>query len=82
MGNSQGVNMAQGQKINDHSSWIGAGKDGVVYPAGAKMKNVASEEGAGAVMKYEDNVEAINAAQKAGANKIKSHPMKQPGYRN
>lgn len=82
MGSPQGVNMSQGQKINDHSSWVGKGSNGTVYPAGAKMKNVASEEGAGAVMKYEDTVEAINAAQRAAAGKVKSHPMKQPGYRN
>ena len=74
--------MSQGQKINDHSSWIGKGSNGTVYPAGAKMKNVASEEGAGAAMNYQDTVVAINAAQKAAAGKVKSHPMKQPGYRN
>lgn len=71
-----------GQRIDDHASWIGKGSKGTVFPEGAKMKNVASEEGAGSLMKYEDTVEAINGAQRAAVAKVKSHGMKQPGYRN
>ena len=33
-------------------------------------------------MKYEDTTEAIKAGQMEGSKKIKSHPMKQPNYRN
>lgn len=71
-----------GQKIDDHSFWGGkAGKD-MVMPQGVHTKSESSQEGAGAVMKYEDTTEAIKATQSASVGKIKSHPMKQPGYRN
>lgn len=71
-----------GQKINDHSSWVGKGSKGVVYPAGAKMKQESGAEGAGEVMKYEDTADAIRASQQECVKKIKARPMKQPNYRN
>ncbi len=71
-----------GQKINDHSFWAGKGGKDTVLPSGVHYKSESSQEGAGAVMKYEDTTEAIKATQGASVGKIKSHPMKQPGYRN
>lgn len=62
-----------GRKINDHSSWVGKGSNGVVFPAGAKMKQESSAEGAGAVGKYEDTTETIKSQQEMGAKKIRSH---------
>lgn len=65
-----------GQKIDDHSSWIGKGKDGVVYPTGAKMKEMSSAEGAGAVTEYEDTSEKIKAMQDANISKAKANKPK------
>jgi len=70
-----------GRKINDHSSWVGKGSNGSVFPMGAKVKNEFSAEGAGSVMKYEDTTEAIKATQVESVKQLKSKPMKQPGYR-
>jgi hypothetical protein len=70
-----------GRKINDHSSWVGKGSNGSVFPMGAKVKNESSAEGAGSVMKYEDTTEAIKATQVESVKQLKSKPMKQPGYR-
>jgi hypothetical protein len=64
--------MSGGQRIDDHSSWIGAGPSGVVYPAGAKMKRMDSAEGAGAVTEYEDTSERIRAMQDANIRKAKA----------
>lgn len=69
------------RQINDHSSWIGKGSDGVVFPSGCKMKSESSAEGAGALGKYEDTTEAIRSNQVAAEEKAKSHPLK-AGYRN
>lgn len=70
-----------GRKIDDHSSWMGKGANGSVFPMGAKVKNESSAEGAGAVSKYEDTTETIKSQQQMGIGKIKSHPMKS-GHRN
>ncbi len=70
-----------GRKINDHSSWIGKGSDGVVYPAGAKMKKEHGEEGFGGLAVYEDTTEKIAAQQAMNKKKVQSHPQK-PGHRN
>lgn len=71
-----------GRKINDHSSWIGKGSKGSVFPDGPhKVKMESSAEGAGALGKYEDTTEAIKAQQVAGEGKIRSH-MHKPGTRN
>jgi hypothetical protein len=74
--------MAGGQRIDDHSSWMGGkGKD-TVFPGGPyKTKNEASAEGAGSEMDYEDTTEKIRAQQVMGVNKIKARPEK-PLYRN
>ena len=71
-----------GQRIDDHSSWMGGpGKD-MVLPQGVKTKSESSAGSAGSVMKYEDTTEAIKASQVESVKKVKAHPMKQPGYRN
>jgi len=64
--------MSGGTKINDHSSWIGAGPNGVVCPTGAKMKRMYSVEGAGAVLDYEDTSEKIKDQQEANVRKARS----------
>lgn len=70
-----------GRRIDDHSSWMGKGANGSVFPMGAKVKNESSAEGAGSVSKYEDTTETIKSQQQMGISKAKSHPMK-PGHRN
>jgi hypothetical protein len=67
--------MSGGQKISDHKSWVGKGSNGVVFPAGAKMKQYSSAEGAGAENKYEDTSEAIKMQQEAGSRKVKARPL-------
>jgi hypothetical protein len=69
-----------GQKIDDHSSWVGKGPKGQVFPDGSKMKSYSSAEGSGSVSRYADTSEAIHEDQKHGDSKIKGHPMKS-GYR-
>lgn len=69
-----------GRRIDDHKSWMGAPEKGAVLPAGAKMKQERSAEGAGGIMDYPDTTEAIHRDQVAGEGKLKSKPMK-PGYR-
>ncbi len=65
-----------GQRIDDHSSWIGkAGKD-MVMPQGVHTKSESSAEGAGSEMDYEDTTEKIKAQQVMGVGKVKAHPMK------
>jgi hypothetical protein len=73
--------MSGGQKINDHSSWMGGRSKGSVFPEGVKTKNETSAEGAGAVSKYEDTTEAIKSQQDQGISKAKGHPLKTT-YRN
>lgn len=69
-----------GQRIDDHSSWVGkGGKDGV-FPMGCKVKHESSAEGAGRLSKYEDTTETIKAQQNMSKSKINSHPQKS-GYR-
>ncbi len=70
-----------GTRIDDHSSWIGKGADGTVFPMGVKLKKESSAEGAGGVSRYEDTTETIKAQQEMSDKKIKSHPLK-AGYRN
>ena len=69
------------QMINDHSSWMGKGANGSVFPMGAKVKNESSAEGSGHVSNYEDTTEAIKKQQTISKEKVKSHPMKS-NYRN
>lgn len=68
-----------GQRIDDHSSWMGKGGK-YPLPMETKMKEVASADGAGGLMEYQDTNEKIVSTQKAGDSKIRSKPMK-PGYR-
>jgi len=71
-----------GQRIDDHSFWAGAKSKDSVFPKGVHTKDESSAEGAGSLMKYEDNSAAIKASQVEGVKQAKSRPMKQPGYRN
>ena len=83
MADSQKMGKASsgGRRIDDHSSWMGKGSNGSVFPMGAKVKNESSAEGAGSEMDYEDTTEKVKAQQVAGVGKIKGRPMK-PLYRN
>lgn len=73
--------MSGGRKINDHSSWMGKGSNGSVFPMGAKNKSESSAEGAAELMKYEDTTEAIRGVQEQAKGKVKAHALKS-GYRN
>ena len=70
--------MSTPRRVNDHSSWVGKGSNGTVFPAGAKMKQVPNVEGAGREVDYEDTAEAIKMSQDKAVSQIKKHPMK--GY--
>ena len=72
--------MSGGKRIDDHSSWMGKGSKGSVFPEGAKVKHEQSANGAGAVGKYEDTTEAIKSVQSAGQGKISGNKLKD-GYR-
>ncbi len=67
--------------IKDHSSWIGKGSNGKVFPDGAKTKSESSAEGFGKLAVYEDTTEAIKKQQMMNKAKVNSHPQK-PGHRN
>lgn len=70
-----------GRRIDDHSSWVGKGGKGHVFPDGPhKVKMERSAEGAGAVSRYEDTTEAIHSQQMAGDAKVRKHAHK-PGTR-
>lgn len=72
-----------GRRIDDHSSWMGKGSKGSVFPDGPhKVKEEKSAEGSGHVGDmYPDTTEKIHRDQMAGDSKIKGRPIK-PGYRN
>jgi hypothetical protein len=70
-----------GRKINDHSSWVGKGSNGTVFPMGCKLKSESSAGGVGALSKYEDTTETIKSQQEMSKAKVNGHPMKS-GYRN
>lgn len=69
-----------GRRIDDHSSWVGKGSDGSVFPMGCKMKRESSAEGAGSVTDYPDTTEAIRKDQEASERKIRGHKQRE-GYR-
>jgi hypothetical protein len=69
-----------GQRIDDHSAWMGSRGKNVPLPDGAKMKQINEKEGAGSVMRYEDTEEAIGHVQTESVKHLKSRPLK-PGYR-
>lgn len=73
--------MSGGRKINDHSSWMGKGSNGSVFPMGAKTKSESSAGGAGHLADYEETTEAIKSAQEMGQKKIHAHNRKSD-YRN
>lgn len=70
-----------GRHIEDHKFFAGSHSKGSVFPEGVHVKNEASADGAGSVMRYEDTTEAIKSQQEMGERKAKSHHQK-PGYRN
>lgn len=71
-----------GQKINDHSSWVGTRGQNSIFPDGPhKTKAYSSAEGSGKVGKYEDTSEAIRSNQEKANAKLKGNPPKD-GYRN
>ena len=75
--------MAGGQKIDDHSSWMGKGGKASVFPDGPhKVKMESSAEGAGEVMDYQDKTEKIKKAQVDSVKQVKSHQGRLPEYRN
>lgn len=79
----EGRAMSGGRRIDDHSFWAGSPGKSSVFPDGPhQTKDESSAEGAGSLMKYEDNTQAIRAEQVESVKQIKSKPMKQPGYRN
>lgn len=70
-----------GRSIHDHSSWVGKGSNGVVFPSGAKMKSESSAEGFGGLSHYEDTTETIKSQQEMAKKKVHGHPQK-AGHRN
>ena len=70
-----------GRKIDDHSSWMGKGSNGSVFPMGAKVKNESSAEGVGGLSHYEDTTEAVKSQQEMNKRKVSGHPRKD-GFRN
>lgn len=78
----KGKGASGGQRIDDHSSWMGSRSPESILPMGVKSKHESSAEGAGSLMKYEDTTESIRASQEEGKKKAKAHPTKQPNYRN
>jgi len=70
-----------GRKINDHSSWVGKGSGGVVFPHGAKIKSESSADAFGGLSNYEDTSEAIKSQQEMNKRKVHSHAQK-AGHRN
>jgi len=69
-----------GMRIDDHANWTGKAAKGSVFAPGAKMRSISEQEGAGSVMRYEDNEQAIKSVQEKSVSQVKKHPMK-PGYR-
>ena len=80
---SKGSFSSGGQRIDDHSSWMGSKGSASVFPDGPhKVKMESTANGAGAVPKYVDTTEEIKKQQTSGTAKIKGHQGKLPEYRN
>jgi hypothetical protein len=72
----QGKAMSGGRRIDNHQVWCGPkGKDAVA-PDGVKVKVVPDVEGAGSLMHYEDNEEAIRSSQLMAKKQLNSHIRK------
>jgi hypothetical protein len=69
-----------GQRIDNHSSWVGSRGKNVPFPDGAKMSQISDQEGAGEVMRYEDTEEVIGHVQNESTKHLRGRPLK-PGYR-
>ncbi len=70
-----------GKRIDDHSSWIGGGDKGSVFPSGNKVRMESSANGAGELDNYYDTSEKIKERQEMSDKKIKSNPIKS-GFTN
>ena len=71
-----------GQRIDDHSSWVGSHGKHSVFPDGPhKTKQETSAEGFGSLNHYEDTTETIHSQQEMAKKKVHGHPHK-TGYRN
>ena len=65
-----------GQRIDDHSSWVGGASKGSVFPDGPhKVKNESSADGAGSLSRYQDTTEEIKKSQMHAQAKIKARPL-------
>jgi hypothetical protein len=65
------------RRIDDHSSWLGSGKE---IPMGAKQKEFAQASSVGHLSDYMDTEDKIKGVQDAQAAKAKGQGMKQ-GFR-
>lgn len=61
-----------GRRIDDRSSWIGAGPKGEAFPSGNKVKYFPDSEGVGHLDNYQDTAEAVHSFQSA----VRSKAMK------
>ena len=77
----KGKAMSGGQRIDDHSAWMGSSSKESPLPMNSKMKQFNSAASAGSEMDYEDTTEKIKSQQEKGTSQAKGRPMK-PGYRN
>ena len=73
---SKGSFKSGGQRVDDHSFWAGSKSKDSVFPKGVHTKDESSAQGAGSLMKYEDDTAAIKEMQMDGIGKIKGRPMK------
>ena len=66
-----------GQRIDDHSSWVGSHGKHSVFPDGPhKVKQEAHAEGFGDLAHYEDTNEEIVRSQHMAKSKEKAHGRK------
>lgn len=68
-------NMAGGQRINDHSAWMGSSSNGNPLPMETKMKTFPQTEGMGELSTYEDTEESIRAIQEGNKRQAKKNPF-------
>lgn len=73
--------MSGGQRINDHSAWMGSSSKDNPLPMNTKEKSYMHGDGVGELSTYEDTAEAIKSQQ--DANKRQANKNKfGPGQRN
>lgn len=69
-----------GRRIDDHSAWMGKGKNYPLPDGPHKLKAERGCEGAGHIADYPDTTEDIHRDQEASVRHLESKRMK-PGYR-